>query len=303
MSMRKFYLGIGAAIAMGAVAYDAMAQTRPAARTNQPEMRLCTGSPSLRYYRTGTLISEQLRGIVNVNIQPTSGSLDNLAKVMGGECDAALVQSDSFLAFQDQTPNASLRVENVGPIYLEYVHLLCNRESGISKISDLRNNERVRVAVGAPRSGVQATWFALVAKSQAYARVNTVPLAGDLALTRVINGRDAQCMLVVSGIGTEFMKKANELGKGRLVLVRFDDSAFKGITDANGRRIYEEASIPSGTYSNLQDGWFSSAVPTVAVRAEFILSMDWYERNQTTYGDLSTVVGRMGIQQGGLGSR
>lgn len=265
-----------------------------------PTLRVCTGSPNLKYYRTAGLLAEQLRGVLNLDIQPSNGSLDNLHKLSSEECDAALVQSDAFYVFSDTTPNASLRLENVGPIYQEYAQLLCNRDSPIWKITDLQNYPETKVAIGPVGSGTATTWYALTNKSKEYNKVNTIPLSGDLALTRIIGGRDAQCLLVVSGLNTDFMKKANDLGAGKLHLVPFDDKAFGKIKDSTNKNLYEYEDIPSGTYPNLQDGFFSSSVSTIAVKAEFVITTSWYEINQEKYGDLSTAVLRMGQQQGGI---
>lgn len=263
-------------------------------------LRVCTGNPQLKYFKTANALAEQLRGVVSLDIKESQGSLDNLRKMSSGDCDAALVQSDSYLVYADTTPNASLKFEDVGPIYLEYAQLLCNRDSGVGKISDLKGRNDVKVAIGPAGGGTATTWYALTNKSPDYNKVNTVPLNAELALTRIIGGHDAQCLLVVSGLGTDFMKKADTLGKGKLQLVPFDDAAFGKITDGNNKPVYEYASIPGGTYYDLQYGTFSTAVSTIAVRAEFVILSSWYDANSAKYGDLSTAVLRMGQQQGGV---
>ena len=96
------------------------------------------------------------------------------------------------------------------------------------------------------------------------------------------------------------MKNANELGAGKLVLASFDDKSFVSLRDDTGKVLYAYKYIPGATYPNLQDGMFSTAVSTIAVRAEFILSSNWYNQNPAVYGDLSTVILRMGHQKGGI---
>jgi TRAP-type uncharacterized transport system substrate-binding protein len=42
---------------------------------------------------------------LNVAIVTTQGSLDNLARLEKGECDAAIVQNDAYGVYRKQTPN------------------------------------------------------------------------------------------------------------------------------------------------------------------------------------------------------
>ena len=279
---------------MGALLCVGLAAVSCDARAAGPTLRVCTGEPSLRYFKTAGELAGQLRGIANFDIKPSSGSVDNLRKLASGDCDAAIVQSDAFIDYAATTPNASLKFEDVGELYGEYAQLLCNRGAGIGSVGDLAKKPETKVAIGPAGSGSATTWNALTAKVPAYNKVNTIPVPGDLALTRVVKGADAQCLLVVSGLNTDFMKKANDQGQGKLVLVPFDDGAFAKVKDGNGHDVYGFAKIPGGTYKNLQDGMFSTTVSTIKVGAEFVILTDWYEKNQAVYGDLSSAVLKMG---------
>lgn len=291
----KWFLGIS-----GLALFAAISATIPSHADGTPSLRICTGKPDLKYNRTGAAIGEQLRGIIDITLVPSIGSTDNLRKIADGKCDAAIIQSDAYYVYTEQNAEASLKLEDVGPLYLEYAHLLCNRESGINKISDLKSHPTTKVAIGEPTSGTATTWYALTAKDPEYNKVASVPLSGNLALTRIIGGRDAQCMLSVVGLDSQFMKQANELGDKKLQLVSFDDNAFGALKDGMDKPLYEYASIPGGTYYNLQYGMFSTAISTIAVRAEFVVTTEWYNKNSGSYGDLSTAILRMGQQMGGI---
>lgn len=271
------------------------------ARAEAPTLRVCTGDPSLRYFKTAGELAEQMRGVVKFDVKPSAGSLDNLRKMASGDCDAAIVQSDAYLGYAATTPNAALKFEDVGGLYQEDAQLLCNKDAGIGSISDLAKKPQTKVAIGPAGGGTALTWDAIAAKVPAYNKVNTVPLPGDLALTRVMKGQDAQCLLVVSGLNTPFMKKANDLSGGKVGLVAFDDAAFDKVKDPLGHDVYSFVSIPGDAYPNLSPSgmlWGKKPIPTIAVSAEFVISTEWYEKNQAAYGDLSTAVLKMGKRMG-----
>lgn len=270
------------------------------ALADSTKLKMCTGSPKLRYFKTGVEIGQQLNGMMDIDVVATKGSLENLKKLKANECDAALVQSDAYYQYLADSPDAALKIEDVGPIYDEQVNFLCNREAGISSFADLKTHPSTKVAIGPQGSGTATTWYALTSRVPAYGKVISLPVSGDLALTRVINGRDAQCMMVVAGLNSEFMKSVNNLGKGKLVLVPVYDKEFLDMKDSLDKKLYETSEIPSGTYDNLQDGIFSSSVSTLAVRAEFIVLSSWYNDHTDSYSDLSTAVLRLGQQQGGI---
>lgn len=264
-----------------------------------PTLNVCTGNPKLRYAKTAVDLAKQLNGALNFNIVYTAGSMENLRKIKSGECDAALVQSDAYYAYTSDAPDAQLKFEDVGTLYAEQVQLLCNVNAGINTFSDLKTKPETKVAIGQVGSGTAMTWYALT-KNPDYGKVNSIPLSGALALTRIINGRDAQCLLVVASYDTDFMKSANELGAGKINIEPIEDSSFLTMKDDMGHPLYVKSTIPNGTYNNIQTGWLNNEVSTIAVRAEFILSTKWYNDHQDVYSDLSTAVLRLGQQLGGV---
>ena len=295
--MRLFTFTLRSMLVGSLLASATMTTVNLAHAGSAPTLRVCSGDPKLRYFKTASDLGEQLRGVVSFDVKPSSGSLDNLRKMASGECDAAIVQSDAYLGYAASTPNASLKFEDVGTLYAEDAQLLCNKSAGIGSLEELRGKPSTKVAIGPVGSGTALTWDALAAKVPAYNKVNTVPLDQALALTRVINGQDAQCLLVVSGLNTAFMKKANDLGNGKIGLVPFNDDAFGKVKDPLGHDVYANVDIPSDAYPNLSPSgtlWGRKPIPTIAVSAKFVLATDWYEKNQATYDDLSTAVNKMG---------
>lgn len=246
-------------------------------------LNLCTASESGNYYWAGVQIASQAKGAVNVVPVATRGSMENLEKVEKGECQAAIVQSDAFLAYSKQYPKSTLNLERSATLYNELVHLLCNRAAGISKITKLTSKNTV--AVGKNGSGSAVTWDGFISVDpKTYKGVQTVPLDGERALAKVADGTDVQCLLFTAGLNTPFVKETATGYKDKIVLVPTDDSDIKDAKDVKGNKLYEYNTIPGGMYPGLQDGTFSSSVATISVKALIVVDSNWVDAHDKEYG-------------------
>lgn len=277
--MKKFVI---AAFALILSAGAVMAQTTPFA--------LCTGKNEGNYYKAGNIMAKY---VTNISVLRTEGSVDNLNRIMKGECQGGFVQSDALKSYQDSNAESISKVKRVGPLYNEYVHLLVNKKLGIESIKDLKDG--MRVAVGVDGSGSAITWQTFVASSKAgwfhgkkYDKIIPV-FANDYGELMAANdGHDIQAVLWVSSFGSSYIKKdAAEFEN--LVLVDTADKDFKDVKDASGEPIYNFAEIPSGTYpKSLPSGslWGTKAVETIGIQAVFVVSSKWAADNRDAYNRL-----------------
>lgn len=270
----------------------------PAHAIDVPSINVCTGSDNGKYYQTAKEIGAQLKGLVTVNVVATNGSLDNLRKLDAGECDAAIVQSDAYGYYTTTNPVSRLNIERVAPLYNEYAQLVCNKDAGINQVGDLLNNDR-RIMIGPNGSGTSVTWQTWVKQNEAYAKVGTDPVGGTRAITKAVDGTEAQCFLFISGLGAGSMMEANELGAGALTLVSVNDGSFDDVVDPKGKRVYEFSDIPSGTYPSLQNsGWFGSNqnIGSLAIGAVLVTNTSWIDVNPNGFDDFSSAALRW-VQQ------
>ena len=229
----------------------------------------CTGVPGGNYEFTGVAIKKQLPSTIPIN---TGGSLDNIAKVADGSCDAAIVQSDAYFVYTGSHPDVQLTVERARDMYPEYGHLICNKS--ISELSDLKRGNTV--LVGSAGSGSSIMWEAIVKANPKYKDVATLPIGGIRGLGKVSDGIEAQCMLFVAGLKSQTMMSANEVAaasNGNLRLTYMRDKALLAMKDARGRPIYEDAEIPDGTYPDglQKPGWISSGKAVTTIKVQSIL--------------------------------
>ncbi|MCW2242237.1 TAXI family TRAP transporter solute-binding subunit [Azospirillum canadense] len=260
-----------------------------ASAADLPGVRLCTGSAKGNYFFAGSVIAQQAKGSLKVDVIETAGSIDNLRKMEDGACDAALVQSDAYGVYKDRNPSSALSIVRAGALYKEYAHLLCNKTSGIDSVKDLRSN-KAKLLTGDAGSGSEVTWATWIKMDKDYTKAATDRIGGTQAILRIRDGAEAQCALFINGLNSALMKQVNEQAGDRVKLVPVKDGDFASVKDPGGNKVYSAEDIPGSTYKALQSGFFSSAVPTLAVEALVVLRADWAEQNKRGLDELSDAV-------------
>jgi TRAP-type uncharacterized transport system substrate-binding protein len=262
------------------------------AQDDLPHVNLCTGVKDGNYDFAGIQIALQAKGVLHGKLINTAGSMENLEKLDKGDCDAAIVQADAFNLYLKQNSHSSLNLERGRVLYPEYVHFICNTAAGLSKITGLKKDQTV--LIGPAGSGSAVTWESFkLADPARYGPIPTQPIGGTRAAGKVQDGSDAACMFMVIGLKAAGINDINDLARNsgdRLRLVNAQDSDMPGVKDPKGRTMYHEASIPGGTYPDLQHGLFSTAVPTITVESIFVANSNWVDSNPVGYEKLLKAV-------------
>lgn len=269
------------------------------AQSPAPTLNVCTGGTTGKYYLTAAELGAQVKGQIALTPIETNGSLDNFDRLATGQCDAAIVQADAYGSYVTRNPTARLNVKRVVPLYNEYVHMVCNRDAGISNINDIKT-KNATVLVGPNGSGTSLTWETWVKQDESFAKVPTKPEGGMNALTTIRDGVDAECALFVSGLQSGTMMEYNELGGKALQLVTIDAAYFDDIMDPKGQRVYEFSEIPGNTYPNMQNlGMFGmqTGIKTLALGAVLIINQSWVDANPKGFENFSKAALRWVNQQ------
>lgn len=275
--MKRLILGALAALAMMGGAHAA-----------DTKFRLCTGSDAGNYFKAGHVLKAK-SGSVGIEVVATQGSLDNLDRVVRGECDGAFVQSDAMLVYSSRNAAAISSIERAGILYKEQAHLLCNRAAGIGRITDL--TAKHTVAVGGDGSGARTTWDAFVlADKKRYGPVQVDGRSGVRGLSAIADGSQVQCMLWVGAVNAALMKNDAQVHGDRIVLVGTDDWDMGGVAkDARGVAVYGYDEIPANTYKRIQPAgtvYGTKPVKTITVDALFVTSTAWINANDAAYDKL-----------------
>jgi len=262
----------------------------PTARAT--DLRLCTASADGNYHAAGESIRTRMNAErLNLQLLETAGSVDNLSRLASGECDAAIVQLDAYLVYQEAHRANRLELARPNFLYDEFVHLVCRRDAGIESVEDLADaGAKHSVLIGEPDSGSAATWRSFTLLDPSYASVPTRSVGGNEALAELQRDGGAACMVFVSGLRSRFTARVDEAGD-RLHMVPVDDSDLDEARFA-GDRIYRFRDLPRDTYAGLQQGQKKRELTTLAVGATLFVTQRWAEEHYDANNHLSDAIQR-----------
>jgi TRAP transporter TAXI family solute receptor len=126
--------------------------------------KICSGATGGSYYQYAGGVIEAAKETLGLDLENVStvGSVENAKGIASGRCDMAIVQADLYLqsdAEVQSSPELKLFNANMGSVaalYQEPVHILVNRDSGISSVADLAGK---KVNVGEKDSGTFLTAY------------------------------------------------------------------------------------------------------------------------------------------------
>ena len=264
-----------------------------------PVVRICAGPAGLNYEFAVKQIQIQAHGTLDIEGIHTEGSLQNLELLAAEKCDAAIVQSDAFNVYKKQNASSALDLEGGRPLYDEFVHFICTKESGITRITQLTNKQTV--LIGPNGGGSSVTWESFkIADPDRYGPPKgpqTLPYGGERAVNMLL-ASEAQCMIQVTGLKAQGIMKVNAIAlqqkENTLLLEPADDSDMPDVKDIKGKPMYVQEYIPSGTYpGGLQPkSIWGSRVRTIAVHAMFVASTKWADSHEKDYAKVLDMVNR-----------
>lgn len=238
-------------------------------------LSLCTADADGSYYAAGEVIRAHTNAQrLPIELLETTGSVDNLNRLARGECDAAIVQIDAYLAYQEANRGNRLELARPNYLYEEFVHLICRRDAGIDSVEDLAGDSTKHdLLIGEPQSGSAATWQYFTVLKPSYASVPTRAVGGMQALAEIQKPGGAACMIYVSGLRSKFSAAVSDAGD-RLRLVPVDDPDLDEARFA-GDRIYQFRQIPAGTYPALEARQRPQDLETLTVGATLFVAQRW----------------------------
>jgi uncharacterized protein len=175
MSRRAFVLA-AAALAAGCIRGEPRGRVRVAA-----------GEPGGLYLAFAKLLAERIHARypdIGIEVIPTEGSVDNLARLRAGEVDMGLALAD--VAEQDRaTAAADTAPQAVARVYENYLQVVVRESAAVQQLSDLQG---LRVSIGAAGSGAAVTSQVLLDTTGLSGRVHTVRLGLQDGLARLADG-------------------------------------------------------------------------------------------------------------------
>jgi TRAP transporter TAXI family solute receptor len=110
-------------------------------------LTVATGGTKGVYYQYGRAFAEAASGrLGQIQLLPTTGSLENLSLLADGKATFAFTAADAAL----DAYSAGVGLRAVARLYDDYIHLVTPADSAVRGVTDLRG---LRVSVGPPGSG------------------------------------------------------------------------------------------------------------------------------------------------------
>lgn len=290
------------AFVIGSV-FAAIAAMTSVANAERLRINLCTGSEDRPYNLTGKYIQGFLKDSRNIDLQvvATKGTWDNIERTVltpqtpetlanAESCQAFIGQPDGAVLLKRKNPAAASKIRIIGQGPVEYLHVLCSRESGVTDLYDIGGDNNKSIALGANGSGSWLIWQNFIAEDKSYAEVQVTNEEGAIALSSVASNTTT-CMLVPAALGNATVAQADTDFGDQLVLAGANDKDFNDAVTIDGKPLYKWQSIPSGTYPTNLQGWFSSR-DTIAWQAGIYVNTEAFANNQKALEDLITAVAK-----------
>jgi TRAP transporter TAXI family solute receptor len=180
---------------------------------------LATGQPGGMYDSFGARYVSRLERIgLHTDVVRTSGSLDNLQRLLRREVHVAFVQGGTY----SLVPDPEARVRGLAAVYLEPLWVFHRGTSAVRSLSELAGR---RISIGLPASGTEAVAAALLREHGIEPTdPNIVRLANTEAREQLEQGR-LQAAFFVTSYGDPVV--ADLLGRTDITLLSFDrDHAY-----------------------------------------------------------------------------
>ncbi|UWE11833.1 TAXI family TRAP transporter solute-binding subunit [Actinacidiphila bryophytorum] len=226
-----------------------------------------TGVANGVYEKYGMLLQSDLRTAlpgVDVTLEHTEGSVDNIKRVASGRDDFTIAAADAVASYDG--PGKS-RLRAVARLYDDYMQLVVPRDSTVRSIRDLRH---MTVGVGQADSGVSLITRRLFAAAgmDMNKDVTAEPVGIDQAPAMLLDGR-LDAFFWSGGLPTAAVS-AMATPVARIKLVQLGDLVAPLHAMGADMAYYRQAVMPADAYPAAQDG---KAVPTVAV-ANLLITTD-----------------------------
>ena len=214
-------------------------------------MGISTGSPSGTYYAVAQDLQRVCKGVVDIKIYESAGSLSNLERIFSDpNVQYGIVQEDALLYKQLTDPELMAKIRVVAPFFREEIVVVAGANSGINSLQDLAGK---RVVMGVPGSGNSVAAQLIAAKTGLDKSIKAIEASPKDGLDMLANGQ-ADAVFVVGGKPFPLLQNLGSFANGRVKIVPLSSPALDGF--------YRKAMIPEGIYA-----WQKTAVQTYAVQS------------------------------------
>jgi TRAP transporter TAXI family solute receptor len=214
---------------------------------------ITTGSSSGSYMKVGQNLAKLVEG---GNVLESKGSIENLERLAAGKADIGIVQLDAYAWFSGKSPEKAAKIEVMGTLYKECIHIAVNKDGKVQDEDDLQK-EGATIAIGKQGSGSAVTWDYMMKLEPGYKKSAVVFKGGSRAFAKLLlsdkkgtSGIDAIMWVTRPNLNDKYLKMV--MDNPKLTMIEVDDKDLNDTYKPLGRPIYEFQALPT------KDGLFSS---------------------------------------------
>ncbi|MFJ9610027.1 TAXI family TRAP transporter solute-binding subunit [Kitasatospora sp. NPDC101176] len=223
------------------------------------ETRFATGVERGVYDRYGQLLETHVAKAmpgVRLALDNSQGSIENLARVTGGQDSFAIATAD---AVADYSGPGKDRLRAIARLYDDYLQLIVPASSPVHRTADLKG---LRVGVGLPQSGVNLVTRRLLTAAGLDLDRDIVPVPDGVgAAADDLRAGKLDAFFWSGGLPTSALTDLSDHVRIRVVPLGDLAEAIHKM-EGGGTDAYRAATMPKGTYPNAEP---TEAVATVAV--------------------------------------
>ncbi|MEO3753984.1 TAXI family TRAP transporter solute-binding subunit [Streptomyces sp. B6B3] len=181
-------------------------------------LTISTGVPSGVYARYGELLRAELAGDapgLDVTLESSQGSVENIDRLVSGAADFAIATADSLAHYQQDGGEDADRLRACARLYDDYMQLVVREDSPVRSAADLAG---LRVGVGEDRSGVQLVTRELLAAAGLDMAEDVVAVEKGIdAMPRMLEAGRLDAFFWSGGLPTAAVQSLADLMDVRLV--------------------------------------------------------------------------------------
>ncbi len=213
---------------------------------------LLSGLKGGTYFQISQEIKDNLKDVVDVNVETSQGAIDNMLSMMSKSNSGFIILQEDVLNYFFINKRSALQlvkkfdekcspekmeqflnsIRAFIPLYSEEIHVVVQKDSDIKGIKGLNGK---KVNLGAEKSGTRLTSAILF--HIAGVNVEKSHFEDSKALELLMSG-EIDAIILVGGVPLDSLKYIPD---GKIKLLSIQDDSFKGY--------YNSATIPSGRYS------------------------------------------------------
>ena len=214
---------------------------------------ITTGGKAGAYFKVGNNLATLVKG---GKVIESKGSVENLDRLVAGEADIGIVQLDAYAWYVAKHPKASAKIEVMGSLFKECVHIAVNKKGKVRDEDDLQH-EGATIAIGKQGSGSAVSWDYMMKLEPGYKKSAVSFTGGSRALSKLAlsstdnkSSIDAVMWVARPDIENKYLKIVRE--NKDLKMIEVDDKDLNDTYKPLGRPIYSFQALPTknGLFSN-----------------------------------------------------